>query len=220
MAVAVPFIVSAMVGYAAKQVVTDLTGDETLGMIAGAVAGYWGGGVAAEGVSGAGAGASGGGTEVVAGGTPSLGTTSPKTFGEIGGAGDIATVGDGAQLFGGAAAPAPQPGLLDAAGGWVERNPMASSMGFNAVSSMASQKMREDELKEAEKEARKSEDLRYAREHQAMDPSKIPKLENVNRGLIEGGYRSPGARLREGEVASRDLPNYQLMLDRYKTRKT
>lgn len=214
MAAAVPFIVGAVTGYLAKEVVTDLTGDETLGMIAGAVVGYWGGGLAAEGMTGATAGSGGG--EVVAGGQPALGTTSPQAFGEIGSEG-ITTVGDGAQLFGGT--PTAEPGLLESAGGWVERNPMAASMGFNAASSIATQKMREDEAKEAEEEARKTEELRYAREHQAIDPSRIPRLEDVNRGLIEGGYRSPGARLRESNVASSDLPNYQLLLDRYKTRR-
>ena len=222
MAAAIPFVVGVLASTVVKEVVSGMGGNENLSMIAGAVAGYWSGTTVADGMAGSAAGSS---SEVVAGGQPALGSESPQSFGEIGGSTDgIDMVGDGgAQLFDGAdsyagatAIPGSSPGLLESAGGWIEKNPMAASMGFQAVSGIAGQKMAEDEAREAEKRAIEREESRYARDHTPIDPSNVPRLDDMNRGLIEGGYQSPGTRVRESRIASSDLPNYRQLLDRYK----
>jgi len=104
-----------------------------------------------------------------------------------------------------------EPGLMSKSAGWVEANPVKSQMLLGAAQGMASQSMQKDLLEEQ----RRADKERYIREHQAVDPTRVRSLEDVNRGLFAGGYRPLSVRAREG-IAPPELPNYKRLLENYR----
>ena len=212
MGAAAPIIGQVVFAYAASKFVTKFTGNEKLGMVAGLAAAYWTGGMSAAATETSTATTSAEAAPVVAGGGAAGGTSE-----------GIATVGAGSE--GAASLPAPfgtetasQPGLLENAGSWIEKNPMAASMGFNAVLGAGSEYMRAGQEEEARKAAladqRILDEERYKREHTPMTSTSIPGLSAMNEGLIDGGYKPLGQQVKEGR--SSDLPNYQQLLEQYK----